>query len=69
MFNFMHPRPVVSRKPVAEMTIKQAARQTVYADTVLQALANEVRQEPVLNEVAAPNPKLQYDLLRLTPVR
>jgi len=58
MFNFMHPKPVVSRKPVAEMTIKQAARQTINADTVLQALPNEERQKPVLNGVEASNPKL-----------
>jgi hypothetical protein len=58
MFNFIHPRPVVCRKPVAEMTIKQAARQTVNADTVLQALPNADRQEPVLNGVVESNPKL-----------
>ena len=58
MFNFIHPRPVVSRKPVAEMTIKQAVRQTINADTVLQALPNEDRQKTVLNEVEASNPKL-----------
>lgn len=52
MFNFMHPKPVVSRKPVAEMTIKQAARQTINADTVLQALPNEERQKNALNGVA-----------------
>jgi hypothetical protein len=58
MFNFMHPKPVVSRKPVAEMTIKQAARQTVNADTVLRALPNEDRQKTVLNGVVESNPKL-----------
>jgi hypothetical protein len=58
MFNFSHPQPVVSRKPVAEMTIKQAARKAIDADTVLQALPNEHRQRPVLTGVAAPSPKL-----------
>jgi len=26
MFNFIHPKPVVSRRPVAEHSVKQAAR-------------------------------------------
>lgn len=58
MFNFIHPRPVVSRKPVAEMTIKQAVRQTINADTVLQALPDKRRQKPVLNGVAESNSTL-----------
>lgn len=58
MFNFMHPKPVVSRKPVAEMTIKQAVRQTINADTVLLALPHEDRQKNTLNRVGASNPKL-----------
>jgi len=58
MFNFMHPKPVVSRKPVAEMSIKQAVRQTVNADTVLQALSNEDRKKTALNGAGASNPKL-----------
>jgi len=58
MFNFMHPKPVVSRKPVDEMTIKQAVRQTINTDTVLYALRNEDRQKSVVNGVAASNPKL-----------
>lgn len=58
LFNFIHPRPFVSRKPVAEITIKQVVRQTINADTVLQALPGENRQKSVLNEVAASSPKL-----------
>jgi len=58
MFNFMHPKPVVSRKPVAEMTIKQAARQPINADTVQQALTIACLQKSVLNGVVASNPTL-----------
>ena len=58
MFDFIHPRPVVSRKPVAEMTIKQSVRQTINADTVLQALPNEDRQKAALNGKVASTSKL-----------
>ncbi len=60
MFNFIHPRPVVSRKPVAEISIKQAVRQTINADTVLQALPDEDRQKAALNGEVASTSKLPF---------
>jgi hypothetical protein len=57
MFNFIHPKPVVSRRPVAEMIVRQEARASINAYTVLVAKPSRHRQEEApLDEVKAPNP-------------
>jgi hypothetical protein len=52
MFNFLHPQPVVRRKPVAEMVVRQAARASVNADTVLIVKPAGSPQASQLDEVA-----------------
>jgi hypothetical protein len=56
MFNFIHPKPVVSRRPVAEMTVRQEARALINADTVLYAKPFRLREEVPVDGVKAPNP-------------
>lgn len=59
MFNFIHPQPVASRRPVAEMIVRQDARASMTADTLLIAKPSRLRQEAPLNNVKALNPSDQ----------
>jgi hypothetical protein len=56
MFNFLHPKSVVSRRAVAVMIVRQEARATINADTVLYALPSQHRQKAPLNEVNKQSP-------------
>jgi hypothetical protein len=56
MFNFMHPKPVVSRRPVAEMTVRQEARASINANTVLYAKPSRRREEVPVEGVKAQKP-------------
>jgi hypothetical protein len=56
MFNFIHPKPVVSRRPVAEMIVRQEARALINADTVLYAKPFRLREEVSADGVKALSP-------------
>jgi hypothetical protein len=56
MFNFIHPQPVVSRRPVAEMIVRKAARASINAETLLIAKPSRHRQEAPSDDVKALNP-------------
>lgn len=45
MFNFIHPQAVVNRRPVAEMIVRQKARASINADTVLIAKPSRHRHD------------------------
>jgi hypothetical protein len=55
MFNFLHPKPVVNRRPVAELVVRQEARAIINADTVLYALPRQHLQKVPLKEVNGRN--------------
>jgi len=57
MFNFIHPKPVVSRRPVAEMMVRQEARASINADTVLFVKPSRHRQEAPLDVIKKPIPE------------
>ncbi len=59
MFNFMHPQPVVSHRPVAEMLVLQEAKASINTDTLLIAKPSRQRHETLSDVVKAISPSDQ----------
>jgi len=61
MFNFLHPKPVVSRRPVAEHAIKQSARRTALPEVLIVKAPQ--RELPALAAAAAGAGAIEFSVV------